>query len=79
MRADVGPREHVGAGERKLSEPVTLFAAIEASQHAALRELAYAQRRSMADVVREALSDYLARHPRRPSAESARSVGNRTT
>jgi hypothetical protein len=67
MRADVGQREHVGAGERKLSDPVTLFAAIEASQHAALREIAFTQRRSMADVVREALTEYLTRHPHRPS------------
>jgi len=47
------------AGEKKLESPVTLFAAIEAEQHAALREIAYTERRSLADVVREALSEYL--------------------
>jgi len=50
-------------GERKLSAPVTLFAAIEAAQHEALREIAFTERRSLAEVVREALAAYLATHP----------------
>lgn len=52
-------------GDRKLAAPVTLFAAIEAEQHEALRAIAFAERRSLADVVREALDAYLAKHPRR--------------
>ena len=51
------------AGEQKLTAPVTLFAAIEAAQHEALREIAFAERRSLADVVREALAAFLAQHP----------------
>jgi hypothetical protein len=41
--------------ERKLEAPVTLFAAIEAKQHEALREIAFREKRSLADLVREAL------------------------
>ena len=51
------------ARERKLEAPVTLFAAIETAQHQALREIAFEQRRSIADVVREAISQYVAKHP----------------
>lgn len=54
-----------GARDRKLTAPVTLFAAIEAEQHEALRAIAFSERRSLADVVREALSAYLAQHPAR--------------
>jgi hypothetical protein len=50
-------------GDRTLAAPVTLFAAIEAEQHAALRAIAFAERRSLADVVREALAAFLAQHP----------------
>jgi hypothetical protein len=39
------------AGDRKLTAPVTLFAAIEAEQHEALWAVAFAQRRS-ADIRR---------------------------
>jgi hypothetical protein len=60
------------ATERKLESPVTLFAAIEATQHATLRELAFEQHRSLADVVREALAEYLVgrEKKRRPSART---------
>ncbi|HEX9727359.1 MAG TPA: hypothetical protein VGA37_02500 [Gemmatimonadales bacterium] len=50
------------ARTKKLVAPVTLFAAIEQDQHEALRRLAFEQRRSLADVTRDALADYLARH-----------------
>jgi hypothetical protein len=50
-------------GETKLTAPVTLFAQIEAEQHEALRSIAFAERRSIADVVREAIGQYLAQHP----------------
>ena len=43
------------AVERKLEAPVTLFAAIEAKQHEALREIAFREKRSLADLAREAL------------------------
>jgi hypothetical protein len=42
------------AREKKIEAPVTLFASIETEQHEALRLLAFRERRSMADVVREA-------------------------
>jgi hypothetical protein len=56
-------RRGARAGDKKLSEPVTLFAAIEAEQHQALRAIAFAERRSLADVVREALSGFISQHP----------------
>jgi hypothetical protein len=43
---------------KKLEDPVTLFAAIEAGQHEFLRALAFKERRSLADLVREALTDF---------------------
>ena len=59
------------AAERKLEAPVTLFAAVEARQHAALRELAFREKRSLADIVREALAGYLkARARKRPLARA---------
>jgi hypothetical protein len=57
------PRRGARAGDKKLSEPVTLFAAIEAEQHEALRAIAFSERRSLADVVREALSGFISQHP----------------
>ena len=47
------------AVEKKLEAPVTLFAAIEAKQHEALREIAFREKRSLADVVREALNAFI--------------------
>ena len=43
---------------KKLEAPVTLFAAIEAEQHDFLRTVAFRERRSLADLVREALVDF---------------------
>jgi hypothetical protein len=61
----VARRRSVQVGDKKLAVPVTLFAAIEADQHEALRTIAFAERRSLADVVREALTTFLAQHPAR--------------
>jgi hypothetical protein len=44
---------------KKLEKPVTLFAAIEESQHEALRYIAYKEKKSIAEVVREALEGYI--------------------
>lgn len=52
------------AREKKLEAPVTLFTA----QHQALREIAFAERRSLADVVREAISHYIAKRPAKPAS-----------
>lgn len=52
------------AREKKLEAPVTLFAAIEARQHEALRIIAFSERRSLADVVREAIDGFIEKHPR---------------
>ena len=51
-------------GEKRLTSPVALFAAIEAEHHEALRAIVFAERRSLADVVREALDAFLAQHAR---------------
>jgi hypothetical protein len=37
-------RRSARAGDKKLSAPVTLFVAIEAEQHQALREIAFSER-----------------------------------
>jgi len=49
-----------------------LFAAIEASQHEALRTIAFKERRSMADVVREALDRYIGSQTGAKKAASAK-------
>jgi len=41
------------------SNRVVLFASIEKAQHDALRYIAYREARSIADIVREVLNDYL--------------------
>ena len=63
-RATKAPRHRGSArgGDKKLVARVTLIAAIEVEQHEALRAIAFAERRSLADVVREALTLYLAQH-----------------
>ncbi len=45
---------------KKLQAPVTLFAAIEAAPHEGVRLVAFHDRRSIADVVRDAVSMYIA-------------------
>jgi predicted ATP-dependent endonuclease of OLD family len=45
--------------QKKIESPITLFAAIETTQHEALREIAFREHRSLADVVREALDHYI--------------------
>ena len=57
------------ARKKKLEAPVTLFAAIETKQHEALRQIAYGERRSIADVVREAISHYIAKRPGRQAGQ----------
>jgi hypothetical protein len=52
------------ARERKLESPVTLFAAIEQEQHEALRMIAFTEHKSIADLAREALSDFIERYQR---------------
>lgn len=53
---------------RKLEGPVTLFAAIETQQHEALRSIAFDERRSLADVVRQAIDEFLERRRKRSKA-----------
>jgi len=52
------------ARSKKLTSPVTLFAAIEEKQHEALRRLAFEERRSIADITRDAIQEYITRHIR---------------
>jgi hypothetical protein len=61
---------------KKLAVPVTLFAAVEQEQHEALRLLAFSQRRSLADVTRDALAEYISRHA---EVRHSRTVEKRTT
>ena len=56
------------ARDKKMEAPVTLFAAIETAQHDALREIAFEQRRSIADVVREAIGLHIAKRPGRKAS-----------
>ena len=65
-------RHGARAGDKKLSAPVTLFAAIEAEQHQALREIAFSERRSLADVVREALAGSISQRPARRRLAAAK-------
>jgi len=65
-------RRGVRAGDKKLNAPVTLFAAIEADQHEALRAIAFSERRSLADVVREALTGFISKHPMRRRLAAAK-------
>ena len=65
-------RRGARAADKKLSTPVTLFAAIEAEQHQALREIAFAERRSLADVVREALTGFISEHSARRQMATAK-------
>ena len=46
---------------KKLETPVTLFAAIEAEQHEALRTIAFQEHRSIADIVRQAIDELMER------------------
>jgi hypothetical protein len=55
---------------KKLEAPVTLFAAIAAEQHEFLRTLAFRERRSLADVVREALTDFQRKKERKLAARA---------
>ncbi len=50
---------------KKPEGPVTLFAAIEAKQHQLLRTIAFREKRPLADVVRQALSEFTERHEAR--------------
>jgi hypothetical protein len=61
------------ARERKLKEPVTLFAAVESAQHERLRAIAFEERRSIADIVREAI-DRLVENRNQTRAASTRRV-----
>jgi hypothetical protein len=45
--------------EKKIRDSVTLFAAIERKQHEALRYIAYKENRSIAEITREALDNYI--------------------
>jgi hypothetical protein len=60
---------------KKLEKPVTLFASIEEHQHEALRYIAYKEKRSIAEIVREALENYIktkSKEYRIPAGTSAR-------
>lgn len=64
--------------EKKLTAPITLFAAIEQEQHETLRRIAFSQHRSMADLVREAISLYIQKQPKAsaPREKKLRDAGS---
>lgn len=57
---------------KKLKSPVTLFAAIEEAQHDALRRIGFDERRSIAEVTRDAIEEYIERHTKRAKASDRR-------
>ena len=66
--------------EKKLEAAVTLFAAVEAEQHEALRTIAFMEHRSLADVVRQAIAEFIAKQPvasRRGLVKRRAEVGRR--
>jgi hypothetical protein len=74
---DVCVSEVLMARAKKLEEPVTLFAAIEKDQYDAIRTMAFEERVSLADVVREALTLYIRRKgTKSPRARKLRAVSN---
>ncbi len=48
----------------KLTTPVSLLTMIESEQHEALRLIAFNQRRSVAELVREGIAEVLKKHAR---------------
>ncbi|MBE0415083.1 MAG: hypothetical protein IBX36_00875 [Dehalococcoidia bacterium] len=46
---------------KKINNRVILFASIEEAQHEALHYIAYKEKRSIADITREALANYITR------------------
>lgn len=48
------------AAKKKIGEPIVLVASIEQAQYEALRYIAYREKRSIADLTREALADFIA-------------------
>lgn len=52
------------ARERKVENPVALFVTIESAAHDALRTIAFSRKSSLADVVREAVDEYVAKQPK---------------
>jgi len=46
--------------DKKSEKRVVLFAAIEPTQHEALRYIAFIEKRSIADITREAIGKYVA-------------------
>lgn len=45
--------------EKKLKDPVILFASVERKQHDALRAISFKKHRSIADLTRDALKKYI--------------------
>ncbi len=65
--------------EKKLAEPVSLFVTIESKYHDALRIIAFSQRRSLADVVREVVAEFVDKRPETLKAASRLSFGEPKT
>jgi len=59
---------------KKLETPVTLFAAIEAEQHEALRTIAFQERRSIADIVRQAIDEFVEAHAKSAKGTKAERI-----
>ena len=55
--------------KKKFDSPITLFCSIDVEQHEALRVLAFKEKRSVADIVREAIDQRIQRSVANPSPD----------
>ncbi len=62
--------------EKKIKDPVTLFASIEREDHDSLRELSFLSHRSIADLTRDAIKEFveenLEKESKKPPAKKQR-------
>ncbi len=59
---------------RKIIAPVTLFAKVPSKEYQAVREIAFGERRSIADVTRQAIAEFVANHKAGTSREKKPSI-----
>lgn len=52
--------------EKKIKDPVTLFASIERDDHDSLRELSFLSHRSIADLTRTAIKEFVEENLEKP-------------
>ena len=57
--------------EKKIKDPVTLFASIERNDHDSLRELSFLSHRSIADLTRAAIKEYVEENLDKPGKKDS--------